>query len=996
MTEVLEARKQQVLEKGKDEYILECGKASTAGSVSQRACVFCGSRVVLYPIADALHLVHGPIGCAVYTWDIRGSLSSGPELHRLSFSTDLREREVIYGGEKKLYASLSELILFYQPKAAFVYSTCIIGLIGDDVDAVCARVGKERGIPVISVHSEGFKGTKKDGYKAACEAVYSLIGKDNQTPVSPFSINILGEFNLAGETWIIKDYYRRMGIEVTACLTGDGRVEELGRAHRAKLNVVQCSGSMTYLAKMMRETYGIPFIRVSYFGIEDMTRALYEVSEFFNDREIQQRTEELVKTEVSALLPKLAEYRKDLEGKKAAVYVGGSFKAFSMVKALRHIGMETVVVGSQTGTSEDYEYLKEITSPGTIICDDTNPLELSGFILEKGADILIGGVKERPIAYKMGIGFCDHNHERKEALAGYTGMINFAREIHSSVSSPVWKYAPARRAAAGVLKSGSAGEGTGENRGGAKDETGVPGMTPIQKIPAEQRAYTATGNACKLCSPLGACISFRGIEGCIPLIHGSQGCSTYIRRYGISHFREPIDIASSNFTEAAAIFGGRENLFTALDNLSRSYRPAAIGIASSCLSETIGEDVAMYLRQYEEERRQNKRNNGDCSPVLFYASTASYRGTHMDGFHEALWAVISAQAGAPAGRSLAGVVPAGGAPADRSPAGGAPRARAGGGRVNLISGFVSTEDIRELHSILASYGNPYTLIPDYSESLDGPSWETYQKLPEGGTKLAHIRAMGEALGTLYLGYPPGKNAGLWLEENHRVPLTHLELPIGIENSDRFFQALAELTGRETPDPWTKQRGRLIDAYIDGHKYCGGKRAIIYGEEDLVIALASFLDEIGVIPVIAASGAAATGSVATGSAVGGTDSTAVTGAGTEAPGKSLKAPGFRPRLQKALRNTGEKIAIMDDADFISILDRAKDLEADFIMGHSKGLYLARNLGIPLVRCGFPIHDRIGGQRILHLGYRGTLNLFDLLCNALMQAKQDRVSEGYTYI
>ena len=449
MTEVLEARKKQVLVKGRDEFALECEKASVAGSVSQRACVFCGSRVVLYPIADALHLIHGPIGCAAYTWELRGSLSSGPELHRMSFSTDLRETDVIYGGERKLYAALSELIAAYRPRAAFVYCTCIIGLIGDDVDAVCRRSESEWGIQVIPVHSEGFKGTKKDGYKAACEALFALTGKDSAAPVPKFGINILGEFNLAGETWIIKDYYRRMGVDVVSCITGDGRVDEIGGAHRARLNVVQCSGSMTFLAKMMKERYGIPFIRVSYFGIEDLSRALYDVAEFFGDEALIENTKNLVRQEVSALLPKLAGFRKDLEGKKAAVYVGGSFKAFSMVKALRHLGMETVVAGSQTGSPEDYEYLKEITNEGTIILDDTNPLELSGFILEKGADLLIGGVKERPIAYKMGIGFCDHNHERKEALAGFEGMLNFAREVHSSVTSPVWKYAPARNRAGG-------------------------------------------------------------------------------------------------------------------------------------------------------------------------------------------------------------------------------------------------------------------------------------------------------------------------------------------------------------------------------------------------------------------------------------------------------------------------------------------------------------------------------------------------------------------
>ncbi|MDR0747830.1 MAG: nitrogenase iron-molybdenum cofactor biosynthesis protein NifE [Helicobacteraceae bacterium] len=444
MVEVLEARKRQVLEKGRDTFALQCEKASAAGSVSQRACVFCGSRVVLYPIADAVHLIHGPIGCAAYTWELRGSLSSGPELHRLSFSTDLREKEVIYGGEKKLYAALNELIAEYKPNAAFVYGTCIVGLIGDDVEAVCRRVENERGIPVIPVHSEGFKGTKKDGYKAACEAAFLLTGKDNVTPVSDCAINILGEFNLAGETWIVKDYYRRMGVEVVSCITGDGRVAEIGKAHRAKLNVVQCSGSMTHLAKMMKEKYGIPFIRVSYFGIEDMSKALYDVAEFFKDEAMRKNTEDLVRSELLAILPTLERYRKDLKGKKAGIYVGGSFKAFSMVKALRHLGMQTVVVGSQTGSADDYEYLKEITDEGTIILDDTNPLELAGFVLEKGADLLIGGVKERPIAYKMGIGFCDHNHERKEALAGFVGMLNFAKEVHSSVTSPVWKYSPAR------------------------------------------------------------------------------------------------------------------------------------------------------------------------------------------------------------------------------------------------------------------------------------------------------------------------------------------------------------------------------------------------------------------------------------------------------------------------------------------------------------------------------------------------------------------------
>lgn len=423
---------------------MDCDIASVPGSVSQRACVFCGSRVVLYPIADALHLVHGPIGCAAYTWDIRGSLSSGPELHRLSFSTDLRENDVIFGGGEKLKACLIELIDRHHPNAAFVYSTCIVGLIGDDVDAICREVSEQKGIPVLPVHSEGFRGTKKDGYRVACEALFRLIGTGPTDGIGPYSVNILGDFNLAGEIWIIREYFKKMGVEVVANITGDGRVADIQRAHGAKLNLVQCSGSTVYLAKLMEDKYGIPFKRVSYFGIEDMSEALYDVAKFFGDADIMARTQKLVREETEAIYPQILEYRRDLTGKRAAIYVGGAFKAFSLVKALRLLGMRVLLVGTQTGGKEDYVQLREICDDGTIIVDDSNPLELFNFLVETDVDIFIGGVKERPIAHKLGIGFCDHNHERKEALAGFVGMLNFASEVHSSVMSPVWKLTPRR------------------------------------------------------------------------------------------------------------------------------------------------------------------------------------------------------------------------------------------------------------------------------------------------------------------------------------------------------------------------------------------------------------------------------------------------------------------------------------------------------------------------------------------------------------------------
>ena len=442
---IFEERQEQIHRKGQQPFEMACNKESLAGAVSQRACVFCGSRVVLYPIADALHLVHGPIGCAAYTWDIRGALSSGPELHRLSFSTDLQEKDVIFGGETKLYQALTELIDRHHPQAAFVYSTCIVGIIGDDLEGVCRKVSREKGIPVLPVQSEGFKGNKRAGYNAACQAMFRLVGTGDTAGISPKSLNILGDFNLAGEIWIIRDYFKRLVLEVVANITGDGRVDDLRRAHGAALNVVQCSGATMDLAIMMKEIYGTPYIRVSYFGVEDMAESLYSVARFFNDPEMLHRTRELVREELSLLQPQLQVYQRVLSGKKAAIYVGGAFKAFSLVKAFRLLGMKVVLVGSQTGTPEDYQELHDITDEGTIIVDDSNPLELSAFLKEQDVDIFVGGVKERPIAYKLGVGFCDHNHERKEALEGFIGMLNFAREVHNTVMSPIWQFMPRRR-----------------------------------------------------------------------------------------------------------------------------------------------------------------------------------------------------------------------------------------------------------------------------------------------------------------------------------------------------------------------------------------------------------------------------------------------------------------------------------------------------------------------------------------------------------------------
>jgi nitrogenase molybdenum-cofactor synthesis protein NifE len=417
---------------------LACSNESLAGVVSQRSCVYSGARVVLNPITDALHLVHGPIGCASYTWDIRGSSTSGPDLYKSSFSTDMSETDVIFGGEKKLALALSELSAIYNPPAIFVYSTCIVGIIGDDLVSVCKSASKDLGIPVIPVRSEGFRGNKNEGYKAACNALFELIGTKNYTPKRHNSVNLLGEYNVAGDLWAIKPYFEEMGIEIVASLTGDSRVEEIQRAHTAKLNLVQCSGSMTYLAKKLEQEYGIPYKRVSFFGVEDMSNALRTTAMFFDEPTIIEKVDATVSSETRRTKRLIQKYRSRVAGKKAAIYMGGAAKAVSLVKGFQELGMEVVIIGTQTGDRDDYQKISYIVKDGTVIIDDANPLELSELLIKQKADLLVAGVKERFLAYKLGIAFCDFNHDRTTTFEGYNGMVNFAREVDMTINSPVW------------------------------------------------------------------------------------------------------------------------------------------------------------------------------------------------------------------------------------------------------------------------------------------------------------------------------------------------------------------------------------------------------------------------------------------------------------------------------------------------------------------------------------------------------------------------------
>ena len=318
-----------------------------------------------------------------------------------------------------------------------------------------------------------------------------------------------------------------------------------------------------------------------------------------------------------------------------------------------------------------------------------------------------------------------------------------------------------------------------------------------------EKQYISTRNACKLCAPLGASVALKGIEGCVPLIHGSQGCATYIRRYMISHYKEPVDIASSNFSEAATVYGGSRNFITGINNIIRQYNPKVIGIASTCLSATIGEDLPGLIRDYKEANKDKEL------PTFINVSTASYCGSHIDGFHNTLLAAI---------KSLA-------------------TDKLKGDYINIFPGFVSPADIRYLKEVLDDFGIKYILFPDYSETLDNEHWKDYQLIPQGGTPLSDIMRTGGAKATIEFGNVFNKGAvksnagriqtaGEWLENEFGVKNYSIGMPIGIKSSDSFFNILSEISQKSVPEKHRKERGRLIDAYVDAHKYVFGKRAMV--------------------------------------------------------------------------------------------------------------------------------------------------------------------------
>ncbi|SPS02108.1 nifE oxidoreductase, Nitrogenase iron-molybdenum cofactor biosynthesis protein [Cupriavidus taiwanensis] len=421
---------------------LGCSRQLSPGAAAG-GCAFDGAKIALQPVVDVAHLVHGPIACEGNSWDNRQAASSGPTLYRTGFTTDINEFDVIYGGERRLFRSVREIIEKYNPPAVFVYQTCVTALIGDDIDAVCKQASVEFSKPVIPVHAPGFAGSKNLGNKLGGEALLNyVIGTREPAYTTPTDINVIGEYNLSGELWQVKPLLDELGIRLLSCITGDGRYSDIASAHRARANMVVCSKSMVHVATKMQERYGIPYLECSFYGIGDTSNALRQIASLLVQRgasgKLLDSTERLIQAQEERAWERIATYRARLEGKRALLITGG-VKSWSVVAALQEAGLEIIGTSVKKSTKEDKERIKGILGQDALMFDNMTPREMYKLLHDAKADIMLSGGRSQFIALKALMPWLDVNQERHHPYAGYEGIVELLREIERTIYNPVWQ-----------------------------------------------------------------------------------------------------------------------------------------------------------------------------------------------------------------------------------------------------------------------------------------------------------------------------------------------------------------------------------------------------------------------------------------------------------------------------------------------------------------------------------------------------------------------------
>jgi nitrogenase molybdenum-cofactor synthesis protein NifE len=347
--------------------------------------------------------------------------------------------EMVFGGEQKLYDTVLEVVRRHAPAAVFVYVTCVPAMIGDDVDAVCAAAASATGVPVVPVHAPGMVGSKNLGNRLAGTALLDqVIGTQEPADTTPYDVNLIGEYNIAGELWDVQPVLAKAGIRVLAQVTGDARYAQVAGAHRAKATMVVCSRALLGLARGLQERFGIPWFEGSFYGIRAMNESLRSFAAILGDGELVDPVEQIIAEEEAQVRAELEPLRARLAGKRAVLYTGG-VKSWSMVSALQDIGVTVVASGATKSTEGDVDKIVSLLGPEGLVIRDGKPAELVRIMHEMQADILIAGGRNQYTALKARLPFLDVNQERHVPLAGYRGVVELARQVDRALSNPVWE-----------------------------------------------------------------------------------------------------------------------------------------------------------------------------------------------------------------------------------------------------------------------------------------------------------------------------------------------------------------------------------------------------------------------------------------------------------------------------------------------------------------------------------------------------------------------------
>ena len=645
------------------------------------SCAFDGAMIVLQPIADTAHIVHGPIACCGNSWEGRGTLSSQGVLHRMGFTTDMGEIDIVYGAGKKLHDAIVRTHQAVRPKAIFVHATCVSGLIGEDIEAVCRKAEEELGIRVIPVSAPGFVGPKNLGNRIAGDVLLEqVIGTGEPAVTTHCDINLIGEYNIAGDLWLVEPLLQKAGIRVLSRITGNSTFEEITHAHRAKLNVVVCGRALINVAAGMERRYGIPFVEVSFFGRTETSKALRSIAEKLQDSEDRDRrsgdprilesVDALIKGEERKLKEALEPYR-HLQGKRAVLYTGG-VKSWSFISALQDLGIEVVAVGTKKSTFEDEQKMKAIFGPGAPLVEDVTPKNLVRLLRERKADILVAGGRNQYLAIKEGYPFVDVNQERHTAYAGYDGLVNFAEQISSSMR----------------FYRGSSECGVRSAECEVKESKELPSRSPLLIDPLKH-------------SPaIGAAIAFQGIHRALPIIHGAQGCGFLGKVLMTKHFREPVALATTKLFVENVVLGSEDLLERTVEGFIEKNAPDVIGVLTSGLCEVKGDDVEAVVRKQKTGDRSKEKQT-----KVIHVATPDYDGGLESGYARAVEAII--------GGAECGV---------RS---------AEGKTINILAGsHLTPADVLELREIVESFDLKPIILPDLS-ALDGSRQELFSRLPKG-------------------------------------------------------------------------------------------------------------------------------------------------------------------------------------------------------------------------------------------------------------------------